>query len=500
MALPPNGRTEQYLTLLRNELEGKRLKLGWHVVRNRALNEGKRTTEERDAAEKEFFASGPWVKHAGESHVGIDALRSRLSEILHQHIVASLPDIVQEINQKLKDTNERLAKLGRPRSNPATQRQHLTQIAEDFQKLAQAACDGNYTVGTFFEHSEGRKLRAIAQDLNDDFADLMSGYGHNWDISDVFQNGLKLDSNSYVTSNKHPSLGKPETISKAKFLEKIREQARSTRGLELRGSPNPRTIWFVFKDLASRWTAHAEHHVETVWKALNAFIEGLFATLSDRSIFQALKYDIIVPEMELRRKKALAKLAEISTAHTRAHPITYNPLHLRNINDAKARRQKDKEKEAQVTSVPPFASSGSSLFASSASSEEVDRFASEDVLDCVHSYYTVCSPTTRSCLLSHLARYLIQLTQIAMNTFVDNVAVLVIENCLLNDLVGMFSPSQIATWDEQKLHRLASESRETLSERQSLTRQLEVLNTGLKKCNDHLRYIDYGEYKPVPEA
>ena len=80
-----------------------------------------------------------------------------------------------------------------------------------------------------------------------------------------------------------------------------------------------------------------------------------------------------------------------------------------------------------------------------------------------------------------------------MNTFIDNVATLVIENCLLHDLAGMFSPSEVATWDESKLGKMASETLKTVVLRQGLTHQFENLSAGLKKLKEHERPINDGK-------
>jgi hypothetical protein len=76
--------------------------------------------------------------------------------------------------------------------------------------------------------------------------------------------------------------------------------------------------------------------------------------------------------------------------------------------------------------------------------------------------------------------------QRAMSVFINNIAVLAIENCLLSELSGIFSPSLIADLSDQMLCAIAAESKEVDEERSSLREKLRALQSGKQILNEHI--------------
>ena len=76
--------------------------------------------------------------------------------------------------------------------------------------------------------------------------------------------------------------------------------------------------------------------------------------------------------------------------------------------------------------------------------------------------------------------------QIAIRLFIDNVAILAIESCLIDELPGIFSPDIVSGMDDALLERLAAESEDIQTDRKSLKEKLEVLQLGLKTCSRYL--------------
>lgn len=70
--------------------------------------------------------------------------------------------------------------------------------------------------------------------------------------------------------------------------------------------------------------------------------------------------------------------------------------------------------------------------------------------------------------------------------FINNIAVLAIENCLIKNLSGIFSPSLIADLSDEKLHAIAAESDEVGEERDSLRQKLRALASGKDILNEHM--------------
>lgn len=65
------------------------LERGWHMLKNRGDNEMGFTFVERNEAETLFFSKGRYADLPRE-HVGIEALRERLSKLLLSHLIKEL--------------------------------------------------------------------------------------------------------------------------------------------------------------------------------------------------------------------------------------------------------------------------------------------------------------------------------------------------------------------------------------------------------------------------
>jgi GTPase SAR1 family protein len=178
--LPPGSASEaDYINLATND--NIHFRLGWHILKNRDYDARQSSTEERDQSERVFFSEGVW-RGLPRDMVGVETLRQRLSMILLEQIKRYLPSLMADIQSSIKDTREKLLKLGDSHDSPEKQRQFLLRLSESFQMLSRAAIDGNYDhefFGNPFSDDEASKrLRSIVQNLNLDFAELMRQNGH----------------------------------------------------------------------------------------------------------------------------------------------------------------------------------------------------------------------------------------------------------------------------------------------------------------------------------
>lgn len=150
-----------YLELAQNK--EVKFRLGWHVLRNRDFTTKDSTTEERDRNEASFFEKGIW-RSLSADQTGIQSLKSRLSKILKDHIVAQLPDVLVQTKDGIQECTARLDTLGAPRATVQEQRRYLLQVSQSFSTLVKAAVDGQYSDPFFGDAStnEGyqKRLRA----------------------------------------------------------------------------------------------------------------------------------------------------------------------------------------------------------------------------------------------------------------------------------------------------------------------------------------------------
>lgn len=71
-----------------------KLKLGWHVLRNAGQLQLTHSIERRHAEEKEFFSTKPPWDTIDKNRVGVDAFRSRLRDVLGDHVQHEFPKVL----------------------------------------------------------------------------------------------------------------------------------------------------------------------------------------------------------------------------------------------------------------------------------------------------------------------------------------------------------------------------------------------------------------------
>lgn len=72
-----------------------------------------------------------------------------------------------------------------------------------------------------------------------------------------------------------------------------------------------------------------------------------------------------------------------------------------------------------------------------------------------------------------------------MRRFIDNVAVLVVEMCLLDNLADIFSPTLVSAMSDGELKAIAGESAAQQGERHQLTEKTAKLKSALRECLAH---------------
>lgn len=378
----------QFASLAKNqEVE---FRLGWHVLKNMDSEKGKWHLAERDMEEWQFFSQGAWGDMP-RSLVGINPLRARLSKLLLGQIAAELPSLIDEIQAKRQESCCRLEKLGEPRTTLDEQKYYLLHISQSFQSLVKAAVDGTYNE-PFFENVQTgngyhKRIRAIVQNLNEDFAEHISRRGHYREI---------------IMSDDERSISKGQIqISRDEYTSYIGQLLKKNRGRELPGTFNPMIVRDLFLEQCSPWEKLTYSHIKDVWEAAEEFLKLAASYVADEATANAIFDEIIVPAMDALRKELDRKTSELLLPHQRGHPITYNHYFTETLQKIRGERHRGELRGiledffgVDDLEEPYYASNSINLrglLNSLLQSTEPNmaRFASAEAMDCMLSYYKV---------------------------------------------------------------------------------------------------------------
>lgn len=374
-------------------------RLGWHVLKNMDTETGKWSLAQRDAKEAAFFLQGVW-NELPQSLLGIDQLRHRLSKVLLGQIASELPSLVDEIERKYKTCSEQLAKLGEPRTNIEEQRHYLLQISQTFQSLVKTAVDGTYN-GPFFEdpiseRGYHQRLRAMVQNINQEFAEDITAGGHLREISDSVAG----------EGNNH----EPVLLSRDEFVTHIQHLIGRTRGRELPGTFDPMIVASLFLEQSRPWEKIAQEHIHKTWKVVKRFLGLAVVHVADPGTSQSLMREVFEPELDKILETMRLKTVELLQPHQNGHPITYNHYFVETLQRVRSERTRSQVSEAakkffNISSGEEehtqfkYTFSLTDLVTAITESTEPDmnRFAACEALDCMMAYYKVStSPQRRS--------------------------------------------------------------------------------------------------------
>ncbi|CAK7206640.1 hypothetical protein SEUCBS139899_009442 [Sporothrix eucalyptigena] len=326
--------------LVRGEESKHKLKLGWHVLRNRPEGEENTSADDRDADEEKFFRTSAWPRFAPTS-CGIRSLRKKLSRALLELIQKTLPGVIVQIERNLSTRQHDLDQLGKPRSELADLRAYLLEIAERFQRLAFDGVDGHYGdefFGDLYDDRETRKLRALLRRLNSAFyATLVTkGVGREieWEDDDRISShdgGFSWirdgdDVPEYLKTYLHLFDGfrEPTTISESDLCEELEELAAANQGTEFPGLPNGKLGFQLFKMQAQPWHGIADFYLDKVTDFAESFVEELFTHIigADERTVNAILQFCVVEFFEEKRKVLKDKLQEILRPYVSAYGST----------------------------------------------------------------------------------------------------------------------------------------------------------------------------------
>ncbi|CAI7581447.1 unnamed protein product [Penicillium viridicatum] len=446
------------------------LPLGLHVVCTRCYETRDVPDEDRDEREKEFFERGDWKTVATQSK-GTANLRRRLSTLLLNHVQSSLPSLISEIHQSILTNQSTLAKLSAPRGTMQQKQALLFNLSSAFQRITEQALSGMYTDDFFatsgkFKTRDPRRLRALIRDLNDSFAHVMEVYGCRQFIHGVNNPILSLP----PPSKPYAKIRRPEHRSRLDFELEVIEQMSRDRGLELPGSSSHLVVGNLFRDQSQPWEEIARAHLMKTWETTRNFVSLLLDHLTDEHTSVVIMRTLIQPQLNAMKDRLLAKVDELTASHKRDHPMPMignflrgHPLPVDRSFLARMQKSRNDRLLANLQqNLPPTLNNTFNMEELKVATQNVELVgnqpAASDIIDQFQSYYNN-----------------------ALMIFMDNIATLGIESCLLSPLNGVLTTQTIANMDNRQVEDLfAGISDGAQNWREELNDDLEKLQMSLR--------------------
>ncbi|KAI1355933.1 P-loop containing nucleoside triphosphate hydrolase protein [Xylaria sp. FL0043] len=425
-------------------------RLGWHVVRNRDFQARDSTNEERNQVERDFFEKGIWLALSHKDK-GAAALQVRLSEVLTDHILDQLEDLLDDIEKGIADCSGRLEKLGDARSTINDQRKYLVTASHRFSNLVQQAVDGVYRDKFFgdarVDRDYNKRLRAVVQNILSAFSNEMGSRGKARAIVERANNSPECR----------------DHIQRSDYLEEVRTLMRRTKGRELPGTFNPLIIGDLFQKQCAPWRNILDSYCQKILDAARVSVNETLSDVADEDTQTQLWAESIRPALEKLGQRMKEKISEILKPHESGHPITYNHYFTENFQKIQARRERMRWAERlQVFSTDRFGNISGKKDAildilSAQTEPDMELLACSTATDMMEAYYKV-----------------------ALKDVVHDFDTLVVEECLISQLPKLWTPEMVLDQPDDTVHRIAGEREWSKAERKTLNEKLEILGNGQK--------------------
>lgn len=413
-----SGTEKEHIRLAKNEEVSRKLKLGWHVLRNRANDE--QTLAQRDEAEETFFKQSAW-KEIPRTDRGIANLRKKLAKELYEHTRSNLPGVLEDIETNLDNRQDELNRLGLARSSTQEMRSFLLQIASEFQRLTRDGISGSYSDAFFSHIAEPRnRLRADLKGYYLAFEYTMASKGHEVSIqrrhNDKDSNEAKMPASVANFLALHPLSPAPKTPRNMDLKEMntlLEKFAAQSIGRELPGVCNSELVVKLFQWQAQPWEAIARAHIQGVMAVAKNFVEALVIQTvggnDTHSTAELILAEFVDPFFEETKKRLDASLAELLWPYKEGYAVPMDEEFREIVLNWKIKRI---AKQVQKIPASELAAIGDAEGKKSMAATKVYRalavalgtnsgtFSTDDDIDMMLAYYEVSPPPHFTLLFS----------------------------------------------------------------------------------------------------
>ncbi|KAL2852691.1 P-loop containing nucleoside triphosphate hydrolase protein [Aspergillus pseudodeflectus] len=422
--------------------EGSALRHGYQSSQAQQLSD-----ESCDKKEKALFRQERWAFLPRE-HMGKDNIARRLNAFILQHVHKNIPSLINGTNEEIHNLNGKLSKLGLPRSMIQQQKGYLLSISSGFERIVNQALTGMYSDDFFRAANEPAKLygfprlRAVVWELNEYFADAMLTRGSRRRIIET-KPALGVQNDA---KNSYPKSPVPVDILRSDLKTEF-------------------IIGELFQDHAQPWEELAKTHALRVWEAVRYFVSLALQHLADSHTYASILRTIVAPELATLKQKLLEKLDELTAHLSRSPPLPLGKALLIKTQQARSDRVCASVMASLATTNDHATAStygySTESIKRAVSTLEASRddpdFVAAGIIDQMEAYYDT-----------------------TLMIFINNVAVLGIENCLLEPLKQILTCQTINNMEDDQVQCIAAEPAHLTGERQRLSKDIEKLQAGLQ--------------------
>uniref|UniRef100_A0A8H7NGW8 GED domain-containing protein n=1 Tax=Bionectria ochroleuca TaxID=29856 RepID=A0A8H7NGW8_BIOOC len=441
----------EYVKLVKDQNKAQNSHLGWHALCN-TTSIGGSSLKTRDTVEEAFFSSGAWAS-VPKSKVGICSLRKRICRAMYSRVQYGLPRVIAAAEEKLRQRECELSKLGAPRSEIEQVRQFLTKVAIDFQFLARDAIQGRYDDGFFGGRQDDQhKLRAQLKTFHRAFQYTLKTRGSSRIIrSKIFM--LEEQPPEYLKEffDKYPSnFPCPITINESILEAELNLQADKYQSSEDMAVG-------LFREQAKPWRGISQSHIQRVTSLVKAFVDSVFVHLlgspDEVETTKIILTTFVDPWFEKKERILQEKLAELLQPYDEGYAALLDIEFDAAFSNISAKRVANRMFNPANLNFQGI--SGGAL-------TEDESMRTQKVIDLMSACY-----------------------ETARKTFAATVITLAVENCFVTDIPGIFTPMMVAKMTDEQLKELAQESEDVRDERESLNLDVGTLRDALNVCKKH---------------
>ncbi|KAF2163888.1 hypothetical protein M409DRAFT_25666 [Zasmidium cellare ATCC 36951] len=476
--LVPGSDQEKFVARLA-ENEQIHLGLGWHVVRNLAHEDQDRSLEHHQDLEGSLFSSDIWHT-LSKADLGVTALRQKLGRALFHSIRGDLTELIAEMRRKLTTKQLELESLGSPRESIAEQRTYLNSVAQKFARLVESSLEGDYLkqeFSTFFANDSNRTRETIREIVETFVADIRVN-GQNRKVQGE---GAKSssDEKATLTATEQKASLLNGTADPSLYCKKVATIMSKCRGKTLVGQIPLETVTAIFREQSLPWEAISTKYLDFCKSEVQRFMRSAIYHVAGQHTGDLLWQEYIYQVLVAKSASLDLKLSELLWPYQKCHPMTTNRRYWEEVKALGPSETVTKIADEPVVvfgQVNPINDrSGPAPWSRAARDRKwnSELLVAAEAIDRAEAYYNI-----------------------AVETFVENVATLAIEACLLAGLGEAIPAETVWNLDADAIAKLAAEPQGIADTREKTARQIKALKEAIGTCERHVQQRKFIPHVP----